>query len=63
MVAKASTSESANGVPMKIVFHGPFENEMGKGLFTHRILYLSEFVPCSEFLTLKADYLNGLGRY
>jgi len=45
MVAKASTAESVSGVPMQIIYNGPFENELGKGIFTHRIIHLGNRLP------------------
>jgi len=45
MVAKASTSENVSGVPMQILYNGPFENELGKGTMTHKVLYPSNRLP------------------
>jgi len=45
MISKASTTESSSGVPMQIVTCKPFENELGKGIYTHRILYLDNRLP------------------
>jgi len=45
MISKTSTIESSSGVPMEIVTCKPFENELGKGIYTHRILYLDSRLP------------------
>jgi len=45
MVAKASSEESVSGVPMRVIYNGPFESELGKGLFTHRIIHIANRLP------------------
>jgi len=45
MIAKASKEESTSGVPMRVLVNEPFENEIGKGLYTHRVLSIANRLP------------------
>jgi len=45
MIAKASKEESTSGVPMRIVANEKFNNDLGKGFFTHRVINISDRLP------------------
>eukprot|EP01114_Cavostelium_apophysatum_P023507 TRINITY_DN8880_c0_g1_i1.p1 TRINITY_DN8880_c0_g1~~TRINITY_DN8880_c0_g1_i1.p1 ORF type:complete len:279 (+),score=36.98 TRINITY_DN8880_c0_g1_i1:52-888(+) len=46
VVAKASSEESISGVPMQVVYNGPYESkEFGKGIMTHRIIHIENRLP------------------
>jgi hypothetical protein len=61
MIARSSKAESSsNGIPMQVIACEPFENEMGKGLFTHRSIYLVKYDTFFIFeVNFPVDYRTG----
>jgi hypothetical protein len=45
MVAKASREESDGLNGVELIKDEPFENELGKGIFTHKIIHLESKLP------------------
>jgi hypothetical protein len=45
MVAKASREESDGSNGVELIKDEPFENELGKGIFTHKIIHLESKLP------------------
>jgi len=45
MVAKFSRERSKKGEGIEILVNEPFENENGKGQYTHKILHLGSHIP------------------
>lgn len=46
MIAKASKEESMHsnsGVAMQILANEEFDNELGKGIYTHRVIHLAKY--------------------
>jgi hypothetical protein len=45
MIVKASEEESISGVPMKVLKNEEFDNHLGKGIYTHRQIFIVNRIP------------------
>jgi len=44
-IARATKEEAITGVPMDIIVNEKFENNLGKGIYTHRIIHVGQRIP------------------